>query len=223
MKLENIKNLVHKEVYSIFEKDIEILRPAQEKAIKAGLFDNKNLLICTPTASGKTFIAELAFINSILKNNKKAIYIVPLKALASEKYKDFQKKYSHLIKISLSIGDLDSDDSYLKDYDLIICTSEKLDSLMRHHVPWVSQIGCIIIDEIHLINDVERGPTLEIIITLLKQLLNNVQLIGLSATIGNPLQLAQWLDAQLVEDNWRPVKLKQGIYDGYNINFKTQE
>ena len=213
MELENIKNLVHNKAYEIFEKDIKILRPAQEKAVNNGLFENKNLLICTPTASGKTFIAEMAFINSIFKKNKKAIYIVPLKALASEKYKDFKNKYGHLMKISLSIGDLDSDDYYLKDYDLIICTSEKLDSLLRHHVPWINDIGTIIIDEIHLINDVERGPTLEIIITLLKQLLNEVQFIGLSATIGNPQQLAIWLNANLVEDDWRPVKLKNRIYE----------
>jgi helicase len=219
MKLENIKHLINKSVYPIFEKEIELLRPAQEKAINAGLLNNQNLLICTPTASGKTFIAELAFLKNIIEKNKKAIYIVPLKALASEKYKDFSKKYGNLMKISLSIGDFDSEDRYLKDYDLIICTSEKLDSLMRHHVPWLSQIGCVIIDEIHLINDPTRGPTLEIIITLLKELLIDIHLIGLSATIGNPLQLANWLNAKLIEDDWRPVKLKQGIYDGFNINF----
>lgn len=221
MELEKIKNLVHKKTYEIFEKDIKILRPAQEKAIKAGLFENKNLLICTPTASGKTFIAELAFLNCIIKNNKKAIYIVPLKALASEKYKDFKKKYGHLIKIALSIGDLDSNDSYLKDYDLIICTSEKLDSLLRHHVQWISEVGTIIIDEIHLLNDIERGPTLEIIITLLKQLLKDIQLIGLSATIGNSKQLANWLNANLVEDTWRPVKLKEAIHDGNSLIYKN--
>jgi helicase len=219
MKLEDLKNKLNKNIYSIHENEIKTLRPAQEKAINAGLLLGDNLLICTPTASGKTFIAELAFTNVIL-NNKKAIYIVPLKALASEKFKDFEKKYSNLMKISLSIGDLDSEDSFLIASDLIICTSEKLDSLIRHKVSWLNNVGCIIIDEIHLINDVERGPTLEILITLLKQLLKDVQLIGLSATIGNPQQLATWLDAKLVEDNWRPVNLKQATFDGYNLNFK---
>ena len=220
MELEKIKHLVHEKTYEIFEKDIKKLRPAQEKAIKAGLFDNKNLLICTPTASGKTFIAELAFLNTIIKNNQKAIYIVPLKALASEKYKDFKNKYGHLIKIALTIGDLDSKESYLTDYDLIICTSEKLDSLLRHHVPWINDVGTVIIDEIHLINDISRGPTLEIIITLLKQLLKNIQFIGLSATIGNPNQLSNWLNANLVEDTWRPVKLKEAIHDGDSLVYK---
>jgi len=98
-------------------------------------------------------------------------------------------------------------------------TSEKLDSLIRHHSPWLSMVKTIIIDEIHLLNDIERGPTLEILITLLKKLLKNVQIIGLSATIGNPEELAEWLSADLVEDDWRPVKLHKGIYHDGEIEF----
>ena len=71
-----------------------------------------------------------------------------------------------------------------------------------------------------MLNDVERGPTLEIIITLLKQLLKNIQLIGLSATIGNPDQLSNWLNANLVEDTWRPVKLKEAIHNGDSLVYK---
>jgi len=144
---------------------------------------------------------------------------VPLKALASEKYNDFKKRYENAAKIALSIGDMDSKDPYLVDYDLIIMTSEKLDSLIRHHSPWLSMVKTIIIDEIHLLNDIERGPTLEILITLLKKLLKNVQIIGLSATIGNPEELAEWLSADLVEDDWRPVKLHKGIYHDGEIEF----
>ena len=92
MKLENIKKQIPKELYSILEKEITDLRPAQEKAIKKGLLQDKNLLVCTPTASGKTLIAELAAIKSIIEQKGKAIYIVPLKALAAEKFKDFKKK-----------------------------------------------------------------------------------------------------------------------------------
>jgi helicase len=94
---------------------------------------------------------------------------------------------------------------------------------MRHHAPWVSEIGCVVIDEIHLLNDPGRGPTLEILITLLKDLLKNIQIIGLSATIGNASQLAEWLGAELVEDNWRPVTLHKAIYYDGHVKFKEPE
>lgn len=220
MQLESIKNKVPEQLYAILEKEIEALRPAQAKAIEKGLLEGKNLLVCTPTASGKTLIAELAALKSILNGNGKAIYIVPLKALASEKFRDFKQRYGHLIKVAMSIGDTDSADPYLVDYDLIITTSEKLDSLIRHHAPWLSLISTIIVDEIHLLNDPGRGPTLEILITILRQLLKKSQIIGLSATIGNPDELAAWLKAELVIDDWRPVKLHKGIYLNGEIEFE---
>lgn len=219
MDLESIKNRIPKELYEILKKDIEELRPAQKKAIESGLLDGKNLLVCTPTASGKTLIAELAALKSIIEGKGKAIYIVPLKALASEKLKDFKKRYDGTAKIALSIGDIDSADSYLIDYDLIITTSEKLDSLIRHHAPWLSLISTIIIDEIHLLNDPSRGPTLEILITILRQLLKKSQIIALSATIGNPEELAEWLKAELVADDWRPVELHKGVYLDGEVEF----
>jgi len=219
MELKSIKGRIPEQLLGILEKEITDLRPAQEKSIKKGLLEGKNLLVCTPTASGKTLIAELAALKSIMENKGKAIYIVPLKALASEKYREFKRRYDKVAKIALSIGDIDSSDSYLAEYDLIFCTSEKLDSLIRHHSPWLSNVKTVIIDEIHLLNDTERGPTLEILLTILKQLLKNVQIIGLSATIGNAEELAEWLNADLVVDDWRPVKLHKGIYMDGKIEF----
>lgn len=219
MELKEIKSRLPEKFYVILEKEIKDFRPSQEKAIEAGLLDGKSLLVCTPTASGKTLIAELAAVKSILENKGKAVYIVPLKALASEKYRNFKKRYGEILKVALSIGDIDSSDPYLQDYDIIITTSEKLDSLIRHHAPWISGIKTVIVDEIHLLNDTERGPTLEILLTILKQILKNVQFIGLSATIGNAKELAEWLEADLVVDEWRPVKLHKGIYHEGKIEF----
>ena len=219
MDLKSIEKDIPAELYSILEKEITKLRPAQEKAIKKGLLNRKNLLICTPTASGKTLIAELAALKSIIEGKGKAIYIVPLKALASEKYKNFKQRYNKIAKVALSIGDKDSSDSFLADYDLIVTISEKFDSLIRHSAPWISSVRTIIVDEIHLLNDPERGPTLEILLTILKKLLKDAQIIGLSATIGNAEELAEWLDAELVVDDWRPVKLHKGIYLDGEIGF----
>lgn len=218
MNIENIKNEIPQAQYDVLKARIVDLRPAQEKAIKAGLLEGKNLLVCTPTASGKTLIAELASVKRILEKKGKAVYIVPLKALASEKHREFVERYGNICKIAVSIGDIDKTDSFLANYDLIITTSEKLDSLIRHHAAWVGQISTVIIDEIHLLNDPERGPTLEILITMLRMLVN-AQIIGLSATIGNPQELAEWLGAALVIDDWRPVELKKGIYLDGKVEF----
>lgn len=221
MLLTDLKNKLPEKILEVLQKEtITELRPAQTKAIEAGLLDGKNLLICTPTASGKTLIAEIAATKTILEKRKKAVYIVPLVALANEKAKEFKRKYSHLFKIALSIGDLDSGETRLANNDFIICTAEKLDSITRHKTPWLQDIGVVIIDEIHLLNDVSRGPTLEVLITLLKQIVPHAQFIGLSATIGNPHELAEWLNAELVIDTWRPVPLHKGVYYNGTITFQ---
>lgn len=207
-------------IKEIFEKEgIKTLRPAQEKALSAGLIEGESLLICTPTASGKTLIAEIAALTHFLEGKGKTVYIVPLIALANEKYKEFKRKYGHLCKIAITSSDLDTTDSYLLEYDIIICTAEKLDSLIRHHAPWLAMVSLAVIDEIHLLNDPERGPTLEILITIMRKLLKKVQILGLSATIGNPHELAEWLDAKLVQDDWRPVPLKKGTLFGNELEF----
>lgn len=219
MELKEIKSQLPEKIYQELEKEIKELRPCQEKAIEKGLLKRKNILICTPTASGKTLCAELAFTKTIMEKKGIAVYIAPMKALASEKFKDFRRKYP-FIRTALSIGDIDSSDPYLADYDLIITTSEKFDSLIRHKAPWLSSIGLVIVDEIHLLNDPKRGPTLEILITILRKILKEIQIIGLSATIGNPEQLSEWLDAELVIDSWRPTKLHKGVFFNGKIEFE---
>lgn len=218
MKLSEAESKIHKKLYSKLNEAIEEFRPAQSKSIEAGLLDDKNVLVCTPTASGKTLISELAMLNNIYSGIGKAIYIVPLKALATEKYKHFSQRYKD-IKVGISIGDTDSPGAYLANYDLIITTSEKLDSLIRHHSPWIRDVKTVVVDEIHLLNDQGRGPTLEILITILKTMLKGMQFIGLSATIGNPKELAEWLEAELVEDDWRPVELKKGVMEDFVVDY----
>ena len=221
MHRDDIKDRIPTPLHAALAKGgITELRPAQEKAIEAGLFDRANLLVCTPTASGKTLIAELACLKSILENKGRAVYIVPLVALASEKVKHFRERYGNVCRIALSVGDYDSADPHLANYDLIICTSEKLDSLLRHHAPWLGQVATVVVDEVHLLNDVGRGPTLEILLTMLRRVLPNVQIVALSATIGNPAALAEWLGAELVVDNWRPTELHKGVYYDDKILFE---
>lgn len=221
MRLKDLTGSLPERAINALGDDIDILRPAQEKSIQKGLLDGESQLICTPTASGKTLIAEFAAVNTIIERHAKVVYIVPLKALAVEKNKDFRKRWGNLMKIALSIGDLDSSDPYLAEYDLIICTAEKLDSLIRHHSPWLQQIKLMVVDEIHLLTDPGRGPTLEMLITMFRMVCPDIQILGLSATIGNPKELADWLGASLIEDSWRPVRLDKGVYVDGKIQFQA--
>jgi len=224
MRLADIKDKIPAQLVETLSADgIDELRPAQEKAIDAGLLDGTHLLVCTPTASGKTLIAEFAAMKGILSGKGRAVYIVPLVALASEKARHFKSRYGKLCTTTMSVGDLDSAEPKLSQSDFIVCTAEKLDSLLRHHAPWLPQVGTIIIDEVHLLNDAERGPTLEVLLTLLRQLLPKAQIIALSATIGNPRALADWLGATLVEDSWRPVTLAKGVYLDDAIHFDEED
>lgn len=217
MKLSSLKGDLHENLYNKINHFSQ-LRPAQEKSVKAGLLGGKNLLVCTPTASGKTLIAEIAMMQHIYNNIGKAVYVVPLKALASEKYEYFKKKYKD-VRVALSIGDTDASDSYLDRYDIIITVSEKLDSLIRHKSPWLRHVATVVIDEIHLMNDPNRGPTLEVVITILRRVLKKAQFIALSATIGNPKELGKWLNAEVVMDDWRPIELHRGIHHDGEIEF----
>jgi helicase len=200
------------------------LNPVQKEALKKGLLKGKNLVIFAPTASGKTFCAELVAIKTILEKKEKVVYMVPLVALANEKYQEFKKKYSQLgVKVALSIGDYDSSDPFLKNYDFIILTVEKCDSLIRHGAEWINDIGLIIADEIHLLDQADRGPTLEITLTLLRKIVPNAQLLALSATIKNAKELAEWLNAETVISEWRPVKLYKGVSYPYQVKFLEKE
>ncbi|NCC71614.1 DEAD/DEAH box helicase, partial [bacterium] len=170
-------------------------------------------IVCTPTGSGKTLVAELAMLDVILNKKQTVIYIVPLKALASEKYKEFFEKYSNDFKVRISIGEIQNE-KYTNDYDLLIVTAEKLDSLIRNDKSFISTLGLLIVDEIHLLNDDKRGPTLEILLSIFKVKYPKVRIIGLSATIGNSSEIANWLNADLIEDSWRPVSLEYHVLYG---------
>ena len=196
------------------------LYPPQAEAIQEGVLNGDNMLLACPTASGKTLVAELAMLKHILEWNGKIIYLVPLKALASEKKEEFDKYEQLGIKTIVSTGDFDTKDQWLKNFDIIICSNEKADSLLRHQVSWMKDISLIVSDEVHLITDPSRGPTLEVALSKLRQINPNAQILALSATIKNANEVAEWLNAKLILSEWRPVILREGIYYNGTIEFK---
>ena len=237
-----LKNLVYKNLFvkvgnldiprdlrqSYIDEGIIELNPPQRDAVGAGLMEEKDMIVAAPTASGKTFIAELAIVNQVINNERIAVYIVPLKALASEKYMDFSERYDDL-NVKMSVGDMDDAGEGMETADIVIVTSERLDSMLRHNPDWIHNIGLVVTDEIHLLTSPNRGPTLEVTLTRLMDILRPIssdsefQMLGLSATISNSGEMAEWLDAELVESDYRPVKLKEGIHQGNEVEFFPED
>ena len=203
----------------LIEDGIKTLYPPQIDAVNKGLFKENNLVVAIPTASGKTLVALLACIRTTEETGLKTLYLSPLRALAYEKYLEF-RSYLNLIdrRTILLTGDYDTEDSNTKYADVIIATNEKIDSAIRHQAKWISKIGLIITDEIHLINDSSRGPTLEVVIAQLRKVCD-AQIIALSATIKNADEIARWLEAELVSSDWRPVKLNEGVLHNRTITY----
>ncbi len=201
----------------LVEQGIKELYPPQAEAVGPAL-EGKNVVLAIPTASGKSLVAYLAVIQSVLRKGK-ALYIVPLRALASEKYEDFKAFESLGIRVGVSVGDYDAPDPTLEKFDVIIATSEKADSLLRHRAHWLRELSVVVADEIHLIDDPGRGPTLEVTLSKLKQINPRAQILALSATIKNSDEIAEWLNADHIASDWRPVPLKEGIFYEGEISF----
>ncbi|MDH5449892.1 MAG: DEAD/DEAH box helicase [Candidatus Bathyarchaeota archaeon] len=201
----------------IIKSGITQLYPPQEEAVKAGALEGKNLILASPTASGKTLIAELCALRHVLEEDGKVLYLTPLRALASEKYREFRKyarikkKSGRRLRIGISTGDYDRSDPWLERYDIIITTNEKGDSLLRHRARWIDEISLVVADEVHLLNDADRGPTLEVVLARLMQVNPDVQLLALSATVRNAEEAAEWLKASSITTDWRPVVLREGV------------
>ena len=208
--IEFLKNEGYSELY-----------PPQQDSVDSGLLDGENILVSAPTASGKTLIAIMAMLNYLSKNNGKIVYLSPLRALAAEKFSEFKKfesiDFGRKIKVQISTGDYESVDKGLEKSDVLILTNEKMDSIIRHGPDWIEDIGLVIADEVHLIGDQDRGQTLEVVLTKLKLLENKPQILALSATITNVDELAEWLECEVVENEWRPVPLYEGVYDGGSV------
>ena len=197
-----------------FEREgIEELYPPQAAAVEAGVCDGGNLVAAVPTASGKTFVAELA----LLTADGPGLYVCPLRALAREKYEEFDALPG--VDAGISTGDYDSAASDLAGNDVIVATSEKVDSAIRNGAAWVDDLACVVVDEVHLLGSPGRGPTLEVTLSTLRRRTPDVQVVALSATVDNPEDIAAWLDAELVQSTWRPVDLRVGVHADGDVRF----
>jgi len=216
------------------ERGVEELYPPQAQAVEAGVTEGDSVVASVPTASGKTLIAELAMLSSVAgaaaslsdgptadpggSGGGKALYIVPLRALASEKHEAFAQFEQFGVSVGVSTGNYESEGRWLADQDVIVATSEKVDSLVRNDAPWIEDLSCVVADEVHLVDDAERGPTLEVTLAKLRRLNPQLQVVALSATVGNADAVARWLDADLVDSTWRPIDLHKGVHFGQALH-----
>ncbi len=215
--------LIDERFINLLKSDgISNLYPVQKQVVESGILDSGNLVLSTPTASGKTLAAEIVMAKA-LERGRGAVYIVPLRALAFEKYREFRRYEKLGYSVRIETGDLDSN-KYKKrsKFDILVATAEKCDSLLRSGAGGFENIGVLIMDEIHLIAT-DRGPVYEIIISKFRKLFPEIQILALSATIGNSIELSDWLNAKLIESEWRPVKLAEDVVVGAEKYEKLKE
>ncbi|GMW01740.1 MAG: hypothetical protein AMXMBFR84_28770 [Candidatus Hydrogenedentota bacterium] len=204
------------------EEEGETLLPLQELAIKRHcLFTSGNLLIQAPTSSGKTFVGEMAAIQTALKR-KKVVYLVPLKALAEEKWAGFRAKYEpYGLKVIISTRDRREHDRALEqgDFSIAVVVYEKLGQLLVRRPERLEEIELVVADELELLSDPERGAQAELLLTRI--LRSKRRLIGLSAVIGHADKLAHWMNAEMVVYERRPVELRFGVLHDGVFSYRT--
>jgi ATP-dependent DNA helicase len=196
---------------------ITSLYPPQAESI-GPVLAGKSLLLACPTASGKSLVAYLALLRAV-RAGRTGLYLVPLRALAHEKAEELGKFEELGLKVGISIGDFDLPAEKLEKIDVLVATSEKADGLLRRGSPWLDRLGVVVADEVHLLRDPERGPTLEISLTRLRRRYPDLQIVALSATVSNSEEVAGWLDAHHILSEFRPVPLKLGVYFDGRITF----
>ncbi|WP_409198698.1 DEAD/DEAH box helicase [Methanobrevibacter acididurans] len=204
---ENIKEILE-DCYPYIKK----FNPAQKAVIESGYLDNKeNTIIAIPTASGKTVLGVMAALKTIL-NGGKAVYAAPLISIQNEKIKEFKKFENHDITIGRSP----------RSSDLSVMVFESFDALTRFSWNTLREVDTIIIDEFHMIGEFSRGPTLECAITRAKKINPNLRIIALSATLENMDEIEGWLNAKVIEHDYRPVPLNKEVLDTEMFNTKNK-
>ncbi len=185
------------------------LNPLQAKVLPVVFGTDAAIVVTAPTGSGKTTVGEAAALKSIRLQNKKAVYLTPSRALTRELHGTFARWKASGIRIAILSGDIDVDMDSVARSDLWVCTTEKFESAFRRSsmAEAIADVGCVVVDEIHTLGDPNRGPLLEALLARLRLLAARTRLVGLSATVANDQQLADWLNAQLMQSSWRPSRL----------------
>lgn len=236
MKIVKLKNYgIPSHIVNILEKHYSPdLLPIQEEAVRNyGVLDygegsdgrGKNLLVVAPTSSGKTFIGEIAAITQAI-HLQKTIYLVPLRALADEKYRHFKNLYSQYgIDMVISTRDRSEDDQNIisGDYDVAVMAYEKFNYFCLMSPRFLDIVSLVIIDEMQLINDSKWGPLLESMVNHIDKKNKNIKIIALSAFVEGQDALVRWFPGQTLISHQRPVELRKGMVRNGIFNYVTSK
>jgi helicase len=189
------------------------LNPAQREVQTRGLLDSGFACVLQmPTGAGKTWLAEQA-IAAVLERGDRAIYLTPLRALANELVLRWGQLFEGF-EVGVFTGEYGQRQKYpvpFEDARLLVMTPERLDACTRHwrsHWGWFPQVGLLVVDELHLLGERGRGPRLEGALMRARRLNPFLQVLGLSATLGNRAELAEWLDGVHFGSSWKPIPIE---------------
>jgi len=202
----------------------EFLLPVQEVAVQRyGLFEGQSLVISSPTSSGKTFVGEMAAMRATFAG-KRVLYLTPLRALAEEKYQTFRARYGvYGIKVVVATRDRREFDRNIEqgDFHLAVLVYEKLAQLLVRQPHLLRTVALVVVDELQMLGDPDRGPGLELSLAKLLGSVPRPQILGLSAVLREAQEVAQWLQAELLVHEDRPVELYQGVLQKGRFRYKA--
>lgn len=202
----------------------QFLLPVQEAAVQRyDLFEGRSLVISSPTSSGKTFVGEMAAMRATFAG-KRVLYLTPLRALAEEKFHTFSARYgTYGVKVVVASRDRREFDRDIEhgDFHLAVLVYEKLAQLLVRQPHLLRTVALVVVDELQMLGDPDRGPGLELSLTKLLGSSPRPQLLGLSAVLREARQVADWLEADLLFQEERPVELYRGVLLGDRFRYRT--
>jgi helicase len=209
---------LHPGIQQKLESRFDTLLPVQSLAVANGATEGQDQLVVSATATGKTLVGEMAGLDRALNGKGKLLFLVPLVALANQKYEEFQDRYGDIVDVTLRVGASrinDDGNRFDPDADIIVGTYEGVDHALRTGRD-IGSVGTVVIDEVHTLGEDERGHRLDGLIARLKHYCQQLspgdtQWIYLSATVGNPERLAAALEATLIEFEERPVPIERHV------------
>jgi len=207
-----------------------LLNPAQAQAAPHIVDEDSHLLITAPTGAGKTAIGMMAVLKAILEEGRKAAWLVPQRSLTDELDRELETWRARGLRVERLSGEYAVDVERVRAADLWVATTEKFEAICRAASlqAALGEVGCLVVDEIHLLGTPGRGALLEALLARVRGADSPVRIVGLSATVSNAAEVAEWLEAELVATSWRPSRVTWQLptvpaASGYAANARLRE